>query len=247
MIETNRSIFEKWAPAASPWSDWAKPTLFISHAMIISSQLPDLPPCQRPVDLDKSWGAVIDMPRENSVLYGLAMARAGFRPIPLFNGCDGPSPAIDMIPIIRMLRAGADSAILSQLDENAPPAFLVDSKRKTANAAILPGIFDNRWICLPQDFPSATFLKDHGIQKIAMIRNEAQLPDVDLLHILRRWQEGGLPIHQWIPESNASLQLVEIPRPKNYRSIWYAILARIGFRSNYVGGFGSVVPQPSQG
>jgi hypothetical protein len=74
-------------------------------------------------------------------------------------------------------------------------------------------MFDNRWICLPQDFPSAIFLKDHGILKIAVIRNDQGLPSDDLLHILRRWQEGGLSIHLWVPEKGSFIQPITVPRP----------------------------------
>jgi hypothetical protein len=63
------------------------------------------------------------------------MVKSGFRPVPLFNGCHGPSPVIDMAPIIRMLRAGAEAGVLEHLREDAPPAFLIDSQRAFAMRA----------------------------------------------------------------------------------------------------------------
>jgi hypothetical protein len=89
-------VFDAWAPRGSPWSAWAKPVLF-AHLQF------DEPPLQL-IDLplpDVPWAPgsgqeatlVIDLPGPNGVWMGLALAGAGYRPVPLYNACPDPSAA----------------------------------------------------------------------------------------------------------------------------------------------------------
>jgi hypothetical protein len=53
---------------------------------------------------------------------------------------------------------------------------------------------DNRSISLPTDFPSGQLLRARGIRRILLVQEAASLPQADLSHTLRRWQEAGLAI-----------------------------------------------------
>jgi hypothetical protein len=153
-----RTAYDAWAPASAIWSDWARPVLF--------AQAADAPPDDAPPQttaLDLSWvdaregntAVVVDLPGAMSVELGLALAASGFRPVPLFNACDGRDAALDLKPIVHRLLDGAASLSQRALPDDAPPAFLLDSRRMEV-AAPPPGKFDNRWLSFPQDFPSAT-------------------------------------------------------------------------------------------
>lgn len=246
---TNREVFEIWAHPASPWSNWAKPTLFATGMFPAATPLPLLPDFAWDDNLGRTWAVIVDLPGGAAVLAGLAMAREGFRPIPLFNGCNSNAmiAAINTSEMAAALYAGANERLLRDVPADAPPAFLIDSRRKSSPVALRPGVLDNRWIVFPQDFPSGAYLRRHGITDIMVVRETITSPDDDLLHVLRRWEEAGLRIHLQGLTRREPPQFFHVPRPRYFRLFLYAVLARIGLRPNFAGGFGGVIPQPSQG
>lgn len=115
------------------------------------------------------------------------------------------------------------------------------------SAAPSPGRFDNRWLVFPQDFPSATFLQSHRIDSVQLIQPSGDQPQDDLAHVLRRWQEAGLPVKVLNPGGTATPRAIEVRRPPRYRALFYRLFAALGLRRNSAGGFGAVVPHPSSG
>jgi hypothetical protein len=244
----NRQAFDMWAPPASPWSDWAKPTLFLSTRFLIPRRLPGpLPDLPWLGSAGRDFAAVVDLPAADSVMVGFSLARAGFRPVPLFNGCDGPSPAVDVDPIIDALVAGLSMQEMTRIPYDAPPAFLIDSRRQHASPLLGPGNFDNRWVCLPQDFPSGAMLKGRGIREVVLIRADAAGPGDDLLHILHRWQLAGLQIYRAGMGPDSGMIPMTVRRPRWFGAFFWSLLARLHLRPNAAGGFGSRIPHPSQG
>lgn len=157
----------------------------------------------------------------------------------------GPTTAVDMFPVVRLLVQGAGNPYLRGLSPDAPPAFLLDSRRRGIGASCRPGDFDNRSISLPTDFPSANFMLAHRIRE-AIVLQELEGPlQQDLAHTLRRWQEAGIGIMTSMP--GVSPQPVVVPRPPRFRHIWYGLLARMGLRQNPLGGYGGFLPVPSVG
>ena len=145
------------------------------------------------------------------------------------------------------LAAAAPSLQNLRLPIHAPPAFLLDANRNAAAAAPLPGMFDNRSISLPTDFPSAHFLLSRGIRRIILVQPDRTDPQADLSHSLRRWQESDLAIlSKAINEPDAPLPIM-IQRPKAFRLLWYNLLAKLGLKSSPLGGFGGRLPMPSSG
>src|SRR5436305_7040366 len=98
---TREELFEVWAPAGAAWSGWAKPVLF-------SQPPPELPPVPDEPAPDLGWvprpgegfALVLDLPGAASVTLGLALAGAGYRPVPLFNACPPPTPAVGELPVL---------------------------------------------------------------------------------------------------------------------------------------------------
>jgi hypothetical protein len=74
--------------------------------------------------------------------------------MPLFNGTSGPAAVIDVGRLTRALAAGAPAIRGYRLPPDAPPAFLLDSRRNEPATPPAPGAYDNRWVVLAQDFPS---------------------------------------------------------------------------------------------
>jgi hypothetical protein len=246
-----QQLFEAWAPAASRWSAWAKPVLFAQM------QIPAESPKSRDDSnsLDLSWlgssiqdcAMVVDLHGPESVRYGLALAQAGFRPVPLYNCNPGPSAAIDLTQLEESLCCSAERLQMLNCLPDAPPAFLLDARRMKPDRVPNPGIFDNRWLVFPQDFPSASFLKASGITRVIVLQSDDGQPADDLRHVLLRWQEQGLQIFIKPRRDPSPPTPIEITRPSQFRSIWRYFLATLGLRRNSAGGFGSIVPQPSSG
>jgi len=249
-------LFEIWAPPESVWSRWAKPVLFADPGRAQGPAPPAVlaaPPAGAP--RPKSWGDpstafVLDLPGSWAVELGLDLARAGYRPVPLFNGADNPYALVDVRPILNLLTVGAQELAALSIAPEAPPAFLLDLNRQPfAPPPLSPGRFDNRWVVFPQDFPSATFLQSRGIRRVALLQEKrlGEQPRPDLAHVLRRWQEAGIEIYRQDPAANEPPSPLNVERPSRFRGLVYRALALAGLRRNSAGGFGSIIPQPSSG
>ena len=190
-------IYDRWAPPEGQWSLWVRPNLF--------AQMTD---CEDPGDvagpdpwlrLAADWAdaqrertaLLVDLPGEESVWWGLALARKGYRPVPLYEVCTGPHEAIDQRPILHALCVGAEFLGSVRLPADAPPAFLTDARRMNA-AAVRPGAFDNRWQLSPFDFPSAAFLTRHGLRRALLLVRGVEPPQEDLVRVLHDWQGAGV-------------------------------------------------------
>jgi len=240
---TPEETYAVWAPDDSRWSAWAKPVLFTALArvtplaeMALPETLPWAPPAGR-------GAVVVDLPGAAAVLAGLALARQGYRPVPLFNGCLASAMIVDVMPLAAALLAGTEVLRGLSLPREAPPAFLLDSKRREGQCAVKPGLFDNRWAVVPQDMPSGTHLRAAGIEAVIVHCDRVA---EDLTHILCRYQQAGLRLER-VAEGATAAEPLAVSAPRRFHSLLYrfAVLAR--FRRNSAGGFGAVIPQPSSG
>lgn len=245
-------LFQIWAPGDRIWSQWAKPVLFAHCAGSLS-------PIQTSIDWpkldapnDRATALLIDLPRALAVDYGVAAARDGFWPVPLFNCAHGPGSVLDLAALMERLANAAGELQRLSIPLDAPPAFLLDSKRMDPERSLAPGNFDNRYIVLPQDFPSAGFLKAHGIERVVWIPQPvgalipSRSPRSDLAHVLRRWQDEGIQIFATHLETHHT-EAIEIAKPSMFRSLFYRAFVLAGLRRNSAGGFGGIIPQPSSG
>lgn len=250
---TGESAYDAFAPDGGRWSPWVKPTPFahfktappLPADAFPESPLPALPPA------DGRSAVVIDLPSEAAVLAGLTAARAGFRPVPLFNANSAPGrerESVDTKDVRSALHAVALALRDLRLPIDAPPAFLLDANRLGTSLRARrppPGDFDNRWITLPQDWPSANLLLSHGVEEVVVIQASRGIA-ADLAHVLRRWQDAGVRFRgaAW---HAAESRPFTVPRPPRFRSIWYRLLATFGFKVGAAGAFGAVIPEPSSG
>jgi hypothetical protein len=242
---TSEDAFEMWAPDGVLWSEWAKPIAFVQRGNSLTARpisndiLPRLP-----LALDSRSVVIADLPGAVAVHAGLSLAERGFRPVPLFNGTMGPSALIDVEPIVEALHAGAERVRDRRIAGDAVPAFLLDSRRRAGTPR--PGAYDNRWVVLPQDFPSGTLLRSKGIQRATLIQQDRLDVPKDLAHVLRRWQEHGIRL-QTIELATGGRADVTVPRPSWFRFAWYAAITVLGLRRSNVGGFGGTIPEQTSG
>jgi hypothetical protein len=241
--------YERWAPAASPWSAWAKPVLFAVAGPPVMFESPPQPASAAEEWLGKlpaDAAVVVELPGAAAVRLGLALAARGYQPVPLFNATTGPRPVIEVDSVVRALISGAAGPALLGTAPEALPAFLLDARRMAPERKPQPGDFDNRWMVFPQDFPSATFLQAHGVGSVVLI-SASERPADDLAHVLLRWQEAGLSVLHLPASSVEPPRPIVVQRPRGYRAWWYRLLVLMGLRRHGAGGFGAVVPQPSSG
>ena len=230
------------APDDVLWTQWAKPVLF-SRARHVSPRKLAIPGIKWAPYADGKTALFVDLPGKMSVLEGLALARVGFRPVPLYNGVYGAGKrtmAVDVASVAEVLYQGADYLSGLCIRTDASPAFLLDAARMKGTAR-QPGKYDNRWCVFPQDAPSADFLVSHGISSIYVRTNKIQN---DLAHIHLRYQKSGLRIYQ-VGDYGMPKELT-IVRPSHFESFLYRFMTTLALTRNAAGGFGGTVPEPTR-
>lgn len=244
-------VFDVWAPEDSGpagWSRWAKPILF--HATTGVAGADGLLP--RPEEAtpwapvaDGTTALVVDLPGLRALRAGVALARAGWRPVPVLNGAPPPpgvKAVVDTGALVAALDEGAAALAGLVLPPSAPPAFLLDHDRVGRGGA-LPGEFDNRWVVLPQDLPSADWLVAHGVRAAVLVTPEGR-PRDDLVHALERWRRAGVALWAVDPDAAFAPSSLVPKVPWGFRALCQAFLAHAGLRPNAAGAFGGVVPIP---
>jgi hypothetical protein len=220
-------LYGIWAPPGELWSGWVKPVLFAYWPREIP-KLGAFPPC------DVSWAPppsqrralLVEMPGVEVVAMGLALAEAGYFPVPVFNASPPPikprhprepSPeslaVVDVESILAALVQGADILRNIKIPWTAPPAFLVDQYRSTPCRPLRDGLYDNRSWLYTTDFPSADLLRSEGITELILVTASREPPAPDLEHVLRVWAKHDLAIfHQSLWEPGPPVPL-KLPRP----------------------------------
>ncbi len=256
---TGRELYEVWAPAFDEWSPWVKPVLFAeierSADGITSAGGMSEPALRCRVEARRDTAVVVDLPGVQSLAAGFNLAKDGYRPVPLYNTTSGrrhgvpPDKCVlaEVAGIVRLLSDPLPEYVRNAIVGDNPPAFLLDSRRLKGENKPAPGVYDNRWMVFPQDFPSAGFLRSRGITQAILLQEGSSPPAEDLSHVLLRWKEGGIAVFLQDAAGNLALCPAELRRPSHFRSTIYRVLALAGLRRNSAGGFGSMVPIPGQG
>lgn len=240
------TLFESWAPTGGRWSPWAKAAPF-TLAAEVPTPLPR-PPLPAPPWLAATSdrpAIIVDCAGPDSVDIGLALARAGFRPVPLFNSLPAPrSCVIDGVPsrvdahaILAALIATAPELSARAIPVDAPPAFLLDSRRGETGGITRYPYFDNRSVALASDFPSATLLREHGIHRAVLVHDDALPVGRDLAHALAPWRQAGLPITT-LTSTGQPLD-VEWPTSGIFGRIGQRLYALFGLEQHIGGNFGN--------
>ena len=103
-----------------------------------------------------------------SIKFGIALAKIGYRPIPVYSGTyapNGTAANVNSIGIPFALVWGAEKLKDIEIKKDALPAFLLDSNRLSFIKKDV-SVFDNSWDLYHQDVPSGKYLKENGIEKV---------------------------------------------------------------------------------
>ena len=244
-------VYDAWASPASPWAAWVKPVLFAhvgssggGGGTVEPADVSGVPAA------DGATGVVADLPGAVGVAAALGLARLGYRPVPLYNAVPaaGRPAAVDVAPIVSVLAAAAGELAALPLPTDAPPAFLLDAGRRFARVRLEPGVFDNRSVSLPTDFPSADRLAAAGVRRVVLLVGAVtDAPQPDLAHTLRRWQDGGIRVLRCDVGDGGPPRRLTVHRPGGFRRMWHTLTALAGLRHHPLGGFGGTLPVPSAG
>lgn len=244
-MRSNLETYKIWAPDNALWTQWAKPVLFIYQPKLYEDFEFNIPEIRWILSVDSRVDShtiiIVDLPGHTGVNEALALARLGYRPVPLYNGVSVPysSPIVEVDDIVKALYKGANELSTYYIPPDAPPVFMLDSNRMKGFGK-QPGRYDNRWCVFPQDMPSAAFLLKEEFYKIIVrsdsIRN-------DLSHILYRYQDEGIDIYLCNGEVVTKIPVV---KPSEFKSLSYRFRVIWGLTRNATGGFGGRIPYPTQ-
>jgi len=192
---TGKETFEIWAPTGARWVDWVRPVPFVQidnpekENPIMNCMIAEI----NYVELKTNIAVILDLPDYDSIKEGIALARLGFRPIPLYNGTNEPKGTMALVSnhgIESALIWGAGELKKMSISNEAPPVFLLDSNR-VHRFKMNVSVFDNSWDLYDQDIPSAEYFLEKGINKIIVRGDSIQK---DLIKILYKFQKKGLTI-----------------------------------------------------
>jgi hypothetical protein len=263
------AIYEAWVPQSGSWSLWARPVLFgqmratsgldpayptpIQWAWDLFGESSETASEQPWLNLPIDWAPppvqnavlILDLPGAEGVHLGLALAGQGYRPVPLYNGCTGPSELLDHGPILRALRDGAVFLAARALPSDAPPAFLLDSRRQSLPQPLRPGMLDNRWQVFPEDFPSAQVLEQRRVSRVIWIGYGK--PQEDLVRVLRIWQAAQITLEAKDPAIAGLPHPLIVPPTPWLRRWWNRLRSQLGLQGRPRDGFGYIVPPRTHG
>ncbi|MFN7919807.1 MAG: hypothetical protein U0Q16_06900 [Bryobacteraceae bacterium] len=251
--------YDVWRPRASLWTPWVKPVLFAFLDEVQPGASPDSTFLRKwDVPLEQATAIVVDLPAAEGVIAGLALARVGYRPIPVYNACPFPlydpeavsqsilaigyadvPVAVDVIPIMRAILRGTEALRECSLAQNAPPVFLVDRNRAGHGRPDIDW-FDNRSFVSAADFPSADFLKQRGIHRVIVVGPGGD-PGRDLTSVLIAWQSAGLEFSYqdaWVPWKP---EIKPIRVPAALQRLWWRLSTLVGYPARENGAFGEWV------
>ena len=173
-----KEIYKIYVPDGTKWTKWVRPVPFV--AIDTYNRKPISNWLDRKVmfinNYEKDTAIFIDLPGKESIELGIGLAYIGYRPIPLFNGTNeqiGSQATIDTYLIESCLINGYEKLKSITLENNANPAFLLDSLRTNRYRSKV-SIFDNSWDLYKQDIPTVKYFKENGICKIIVVTNTIQ-------------------------------------------------------------------------
>ncbi len=193
---TVKDIYKIWAPAGKKWVDWVRPVPFVemnSYSKMYNYSDFIIPSICYVEEYCTDTAIIVDLAGTESVKEGLALAKKGFRPIPIFNGTveqKGARATVDNQSAGISLALGATELVKTPIKEDALPAFLTDRNRLQRYKMDV-SLFDNSWDVYPQDLPSAEYLINNGIRKVIVVGTSVAK---DLKKILYNYQKKKIEI-----------------------------------------------------
>lgn len=193
---TAKEIFRIWAPTGKKWVDWVRPVPFVAmheYSKMYNFSNQTLPTVDFIEESCADAAIIVDLPGAESVRMGLALAKKGFRPIPIYNGTieqQGARATVDNQSAGIALVWGASELSQIKISDEALPAFLLDRNRMQ-RFKMEASLFDNSWDIYHQDIPSADYFVANGIHQIIIVGESLAK---DLKKILYKFQKKNIQI-----------------------------------------------------
>ena len=194
---TIKDIYKIWAPTGAEWTGWVRPVPFVALNEcynVYNHQEDIITGIGYVSDVCSDTAVIVDLPGIESVREGMALAKNGFRPIPIFNGTmpqSGSRATVDNSSAAVGLALYANDLSKCELKEDAPPAFLTDTNR-LQRYKMSVSLFDNSWDVYPQDLPTPEYLLSKGITKVIVV---GRFFSKDLKKILYTYQKKKIKIY----------------------------------------------------
>lgn len=194
---TEKEVYRIWAPVGKKWVDWVRPVAFVEinehskNYILTKRAIPDV------TYVDPEWkdmAIVVDLYGADSVREGLALAKEGYRPIPIYNGTieqEGARATVNNQSVGMALFFGATDLKEMSLAQDARPAFLLD-KSRLARRKVDVSVFDNSWDVYAQDMPTGDYLYNNGIRRLLVVSPDLS---VDLHKILYKYRRKKIQIY----------------------------------------------------
>jgi len=200
---TGKEIFNIWASTlSSPWARFAKPALFVhmdnTAPTYAEHTIQDLPPAIS-TQFNSQTAIIVDLPGATSVTNGIAIARHGYKPVPMYNGIHETklavsTQAVDNQPIIDALIKATDTVRHLQQNYNQPPVFMLDANRNVSIPEVnLMHTFDNRYSMEYDDMPDAFFMQSTGRISRVVVWAVGEVSR-DLLPTLNSYRDAGIEV-----------------------------------------------------
>lgn len=192
----NRDVYKIWAPQGAKWIEWVRPVPFVElsdYSKEYAFSNFKIPKIFYTAAYSNDTAIIIDLPGYESIEDGIALAKLGYRPIPIFNGTNeqkGAMATTDNHAVEFGLIYGASKLKKIELPNDAQPVFLLDTNRLNRYKMNI-SIFDNSWDVYDQDMPSAEYFLKNGINKIIV---RSKKVEKDLSKILYKYQQKGISI-----------------------------------------------------
>ena len=193
---TGKELYRIWAPVGKKWVDWVRPVPFVeieecSKGFVFSNFA--VPAIDYIDEIGKNAAIIVDLPGAESVEEGIALAKAGFRPIPIYNGTIEQQDAratVDNQTVGKALAWGAKKLGEMDLADDARPVFLLDRNRLNRFKMEI-SLFDNSWDVYHKDLPSAEYFFENGIREILVVADSVS---EDVKKILYGFQKKQIRI-----------------------------------------------------
>lgn len=193
----NKEIFKIWYNSNCKWSKWIKPILYLymtERDILNNSITIDNVYIDYVNNIQNNSAIIVDLPSDLSVKEGIALAKNGFVPIPIYNGVyeqENSIATIDQNRLKYSLIKGSFSLKELSFSNNNYPAFLLDSLRMN-RYKMNNGVFDNSYDIYPQDLPSAEYFLSNNISKVYI---KTYILQDDLKEILFSFNKKGIDIY----------------------------------------------------
>ena len=195
---TGREAYEIWIGNSPKWANWVRPALFVmcgcneSSADVENYAISfDIPEVLYADALSKNTAVFVDRYGYCGINEGLALAKMGYCPIPLYNGTNEQKGAVALVDnhsTEAALLWGATVLQGIEIDPDAPPVFLLDTNRRHRYKSDI-SLYDNSWDLYEQDIPSVEYFLANGICKILIVGDKIHK---DLKLIFHKFQKKGI-------------------------------------------------------